>query len=82
MIYNVRYNNTKYPMQSVSISSDVVGSNPTQGEVYNIIHLLPGYEGNITFIVPMVPSIFPGNAEENNWYRGDNKSATTRISSL
>ena len=82
IIYNVRYTNTKYPMQSVSISSDVVGSNPTQGEVYNIIHLLTRYEGNNTFIVPKVPSIFPCNADEYNWYRGDNKSATTRISSL
>jgi hypothetical protein len=26
----------------------------------NSIHLLPGYEGNNTFIVPMVPTIFRG----------------------
>jgi hypothetical protein len=26
----------------------------------NSIHLLPGYEGNSTFIVPMVPTIFRG----------------------
>jgi hypothetical protein len=38
----------------------------------NIIHLLNGYEGNSTFIVPKVPTIFRGNAEENSWYRGDN----------
>jgi len=37
---------------------------------YNIIHLLTGYEGNSTFIVPKVPAIFRGNAEENSWYRG------------
>jgi hypothetical protein len=43
---------------------------------------LTGYEGNSTFIVPKVPTIFWGNAEENSWYRGDNKSAITRISSL
>jgi hypothetical protein len=49
---------------------------------YNIIHLLTGYEGNSTFIVPKVPTIFQGNAEENSWYRGDNKSAIIRISSL
>jgi hypothetical protein len=46
---------------------------------YNNIHLLTGYEGNITFIVPKVPTIFRGNAEENRWYRGDNESAITRI---
>ena len=38
----------------------------------NIIHLLTGYEGNSTFIVPTEPTIFGGNAEENSWYRGDN----------
>jgi hypothetical protein len=38
----------------------------------NNIHLLTGYEGNSTFIVPMVPTIFRGNASENRWYRGDN----------
>ena len=38
----------------------------------NNIHLLTGYEGNITFIVPKVTTIFRGNAEENSWYRGDN----------
>jgi len=48
----------------------------------NIIHLLTGYEGNSTFIIPKVPTIFRGNAEENSWYRGDNKSAIPRISCL
>jgi hypothetical protein len=48
----------------------------------NIMHLLTGYEGNSTFIVPKVPTIVWGNAEDNSWYRGDNKSAITRISSL
>jgi hypothetical protein len=43
---------------------------------------LTGYEGNRTFIVPKVPTIARGNAEDNSWYRGDNKSAITRISSL
>jgi hypothetical protein len=38
----------------------------------NIIDLLTGYEGNSTFIVPKVPTIFRCNAEENSWYRGDN----------
>jgi hypothetical protein len=38
----------------------------------NNIHLLTGYEGNNTFIVPKVPTNFQGNAEENSWYRGDN----------
>ena len=46
----------------------------------NIIHLLTGYEGNSTFIVPMVPTIVRGNDE--SWYRGDNKSGITRISSV
>ena len=50
--------------------------------MYNSIHLLTGYEGNSTFIVSKVPTIFRGNAEEKSWYRGDNKSAITRISSL
>jgi len=31
---------------------------------------LIGYEGNNTFIVPKVTSIFRGNAEENSRYRG------------
>jgi predicted transcriptional regulator len=35
-----------------------------------------------TFIVSNVPTILRGNAEDNSWYRGDNKSAITRISSL
>ena len=39
---------------------------------HNIIHLLTGYEGNSTFIVPKVPTIFRGNAKENIWHRGDN----------
>ena len=43
---------------------------------------MTGYEGNHTFIVPKVPIIFRGNAEENSWYRGDNTSVITRISSL
>ena len=38
----------------------------------NSIHLLTGYEGNNSFIVPKVPSIFRGNADDNSWYRGDN----------
>ena len=38
----------------------------------NSIHILTGYEGNSTFIVPKVPTIFRGNVEENSWYRGDN----------
>ena len=50
--------------------------------MHHNIHLLTGYEGNITFIVPKVPTIVRGNAEDNSWYRGDNKSAITRISSL
>ena len=51
-------------------------------EWFDIIHLLTGYEGNSTFIVPKVPIIVRGNAEDNSWYRGDNKSAITQISSL
>jgi hypothetical protein len=50
--------------------------------MYNSIHLLTGYEDNSTFIVPKVPTIVRGNAEDNSWYRVDNKSAITRISSL
>jgi hypothetical protein len=42
---------------------------------------LTWYEGNSTFIVPSVLTIVRGNAEDNSWYRGDNKSAITRISS-
>jgi hypothetical protein len=48
----------------------------------NIIHLLIGYGGNSTFVIPKVPTIFRGNAEENSWYREDNKSGIIRISSL
>ena len=44
------------------------------------IHLLTGYEGNSTFIVPMVPTTARVNADDNSWYRGDNKSTITRIS--
>ena len=40
--------------------------------MFNIVHLLTGYEGNSTFVVPNVPTIFRGNAEENMWYRWDN----------
>jgi hypothetical protein len=47
-----------------------------------IIHLLTGYEHNSTFHVPSVPTIVRGNAEDNSWYRGDNKSAITRITNL
>jgi hypothetical protein len=43
----------------------------------SIVHLLTGYEGNITFIVPKLPTIVRGNAEDNSWYRGDNKSVIT-----
>ena len=32
---------------------------------YNIIHLLTGYEGNSTFIVPKVLTIFRGNRGDN-----------------
>jgi hypothetical protein len=35
------------------------------------IHLLTGYEGNSTFIVPKVLTIVRGNAEDNSWYRED-----------
>jgi hypothetical protein len=37
-----------------------------RGYWINSIHLLTGYEGNSTFIVPKVPTIFRGNAEENS----------------
>jgi hypothetical protein len=59
-------------------------SNPSQTRCtrYNIIRLLTGYEGYSTSIVPKVPTIFRGNAKDNSWYRGDNESAITRISSL
>ena len=40
-----------------------------------IIHLLTGYEGYSTFIVPKVPTIFRDNAGDNSWYRADNASA-------
>ena len=49
--------------------------------MHHNIHLLTRYEGNITFIVPKVPTSVRGNAEDNSWYRGDNKSAITQISS-
>jgi len=49
---------------------------------YNNIHLLTGYEGNGTFIVPKVPTIVWCKTKDNSWYRGDNKSAITWISSL
>ena len=48
----------------------------------HIKHLLTGYEDNSTFIVPKVPTIVRGNAEDNSWHRGDNESAIIRISSL
>jgi hypothetical protein len=41
----------------------------------DVIHLLTGYEGNSTFIVPKVPTIVWDNAEDNSWYRGDTESA-------
>ena len=44
---------------------------------YNNIHLLTGYEGNSTSIVPKVPTIVRCKVEDNSWYRGDNKSANT-----
>ena len=37
-----------------------------RGYWINSIHLLTGYEGNSTFIVPKIPTIFGGNAEENS----------------
>ena len=46
------------------------------------IHLLTGYEGNSTCIVPSVPIIVLCIASGNSWYLGDNTSAITRISSL
>jgi hypothetical protein len=36
---------------------------------------------NSTFHVPSVPTIVRGNAEDNSWYRGDNKSAIMLIPS-
>ena len=54
----------------------------TKNKSDDSIHLLTGYEGNNTFNVPKVPTIIWGNVEENNWYRGENKGAITRISSL
>ena len=48
----------------------------------DVIHLLTGYEGNSTFIVPKVPTIVWDNAEDNSWYRGDTESVITQISSL
>jgi hypothetical protein len=38
----------------------------------NSIPLLPGYEGNSTFVVHKVSTSFRGNDEENCWYREDN----------
>jgi hypothetical protein len=54
------------------------------GEVYSIQHyiLIDWVWGLCTFIVPKVPTIFRGNAEDNSWYRGDNESVITRIASL
>ena len=43
-----------------------------------IIHLLTGYKGYSTFLVPKVPTIFRDNSEENSWYRGDNTSAINK----
>lgn len=56
-------------------------------EQLRIIHLSPqytliNYGGNITFIVTKVPIIVGDNAEDNSWYRWDNNSVITRISSL
>ena len=48
----------------------------------NIIHLLTGNEDSNTCIVPKVPTIVRNNAEDNSWYRGDNKGGITPISSL
>ena len=39
--------------------------------IAHILHLLTGYDGHSTFIIPKVPTIFRGNAEDNSWYRGD-----------
>ena len=50
--------------------------------IVDSIHLLTGNEGDSTFIVPKVSTIVWGNPEDNNWHRGDNESAITRISSL
>jgi hypothetical protein len=62
-------------MQSVPNGYHHKRSNPAQARWtrYNIIHLLTGYEGYSTFIVPKVPTIFRGNAEDNSWYRGENE---------
>ena len=46
------------------------------------IHLLTGYEDNRTCNVPKVPTIVRANTQDNIWYRGDNTSDITRISSL
>ena len=43
------------------------------------IHLLTGYEGYSTFIVPKVPTIFRGYAEDNSWYRVDIENAITQV---
>ena len=56
-------------------------------EQRRVIHLSPqytliDYDGNITFIVSKVPIIVRDNAEDNSWYRWDNNSVITRISSL
>jgi hypothetical protein len=50
---------------------------PRRSGRVNSIHLLTGYSGNSTFIVPKVPTIVRGNAEDNSCYRGDNKSDIT-----
>jgi hypothetical protein len=39
--------------------------------IAHILRLLTGYDGYSTFIIPKVPTIFRGNAEDNSWYRGD-----------
>jgi hypothetical protein len=54
----------------------------TKNKSDDSIHLLTGYEGNNTFIVRKVPTIIWGNAEENNWYRGENKGATIHTFAL
>jgi len=65
------YNKTKLNINKLQIAFPL-----------NSIHLLTGYEGNSTFIVSKVPTIFRGNAEKNSWCRGDNTSDITRIPSL
>jgi len=72
------YNNRNIVIPDIAIHS--FNTNTNKFALNNIIHLLTGYEGNSTFIVPKVPTIVRGNAE--SWYRGDNKSVITRISSL